>query len=193
MHEDKLSQLAKLNATYAASHKCLFKIARDNHIVFGVGNPDAQIMFIGEAPGHDEDEQGVPFVGRSGKLLTKLLEESGLSRDEVYITNVVKCRPHENRAPTVKELNICKNAHLLDEIKIINPKVICTLGSTATKALLGAKSRIAKERGNVHQWEGFVIIPTYHPAYVLRNPSKESILSWDLHKIIKFLVTSSKA
>jgi len=141
-------------------------------IVFGSGNPRADLVVIGEGPGADEDAQGLPFVGRAGQLLTKMLDSIQVSRDEVYITNTVKCRPPGNRNPEGDELAACRP--MLDtQLAAIQPKVILSLGSVATQALLQTKEPIGKLRGRLHEFGGAVLVPTFHPAFLLRNPGQE--------------------
>ncbi|NET29461.1 uracil-DNA glycosylase family protein [Okeania sp. SIO1I7] len=141
--------------------------------VIGRGNPQAEIMIIGEAPGQNEDEQGLPFVGRSGQLLDKILESVELSSDRhVYISNAIRCRPPENRTPTTQEIEACK-PYLLEQIRLVDPKIILLTGATAVKALTGEKRGITKIRGQWLEWEGRLCMPIFHPAYLLRNPSKE--------------------
>jgi len=172
-----------LNQLYAPHEKCL-QCPLGNLIrsqtVFGEGNPDANLMLVGEAPGQQEDRQGKPFVGRSGKLLDRIFEIIELSRDDIYITNVVKCRPPNNRRPTEQESTICKNILLYKQIQIIRPRVICTLGSAATESLLGEKVRITKIRGTQQSFKETIVIPTLHPAYILRNATKLKYLVSDL-------------
>lgn len=151
-------------------------------VVFGAGNPDADLMFIGEAPGRDEDEQGVPFVGRAGKLLTKIIEAIDFTRDEVYIANINKCRPPNNRAPTPDEMARCL-PFLLRQIDIIQPKVICLLGATAVRGLLEVKQGITRLRGRFIEWRGIWVMPTYHPAYLLRNPAGKRDVWEDVQKV----------
>ncbi len=141
-------------------------------IVFGSGNAAADFMCIGEGPGADEDAQGKPFVGRAGQLLTKMLDAIHLSRDEVYIGNVVKCRPPGNRNPEPEEIAACM-PFLTAQLATIQPKVILALGSVATQALLGTREAIGKLRGRVHPFGGAVLVPTFHPAFLLRNPGQE--------------------
>lgn len=151
-------------------------------VVFGDGNPDAKLMLIGEGPGRDEDLEGLPFVGRSGKLLTTLLESLGIARESLYITNIVKCRPPNNRAPLPQELSACTKLLLEKQIKIIEPKIICTLGSSATNALLQKKISITKVRGSLFSYQGALLLPAFHPAYILRNKTLTSFLLQDLKK-----------
>ncbi|WP_202224694.1 uracil-DNA glycosylase family protein [Okeania sp. KiyG1] len=141
--------------------------------VIGRGNPQAEIMIIGEAPGQNEDEQGLPFVGRSGQLLDKILESVELSSDRhVYISNAIRCRPPENRTPTTQEIEACK-PYLLEQIRLVDPKIILLTGATAVKALTGEKRGITKIRGQWLEWEGRLCMPIFHPAYLLRNPSRD--------------------
>jgi DNA polymerase len=154
-------------------------------VVFGIGNPRADLVVIGEGPGADEDAQGKPFVGRAGQLLTKMLESVHISRDEVYITNTVKCRPPGNRNPEADELATCA-PFLAAQLGVIQPRVILALGNVATQALLGTKESIGKLRGRVHPYGAAVLIPTFHPAFLLRNPGQEyRRMAWDDLKLAK--------
>ncbi len=162
-----------------------------NSIVFGVGNPKAELVFIGEGPGHDEDVQGLPFVGRAGKLLTTMIEAMGLRRDDVYICNVIKCRPPENRNPEKDEIATC-SPFLLRQLDVIHPKVIVCLGSIAAQALLGAHASISRSRGQWFDYRGARLMPTYHPAYLLRNPAAKGEVWEDLKKVMAHLGLSSK-
>lgn len=181
--DGKAYKQALLDALYAPYRNCtmcpLGTMGRMN-VVFGEGDPDATLMFIGEGPGKDEDEQNRPFVGRSGQLLTRVLEQCGVKRKEVFITNIVKCRPPNNRAPLPLEANTCKNLFLKKQIKIIQPKVICTLGSVALTYLLDKEIKISKARGKLIEVDSCVVLPTYHPAYVLRNPAELETLKADI-------------
>ena len=142
-----------------------------NNVVFGEGNPNAKLMFIGEGPGEMEDKAGRPFVGRAGKLLTKIIENVlGMDRSEVYIANIVKCRPPNNRVPTIQEAEACK-PYLLKQIEIINPDILVCLGKTAFMYLMDDHSPISKIRGRIFEYKGKKVIPTYHPSFLLRNPS----------------------
>ena len=180
----KQQLLNELYAYYDGCKKCPLFPTRTN-IVFGEGNPDTKLLFIGEAPGKDEDLQGRPFVGRSGKLLTKTLNALGIDRQDIYITNVVKCRPPNNRLPNPQETFICKNLLLYNQIKIIRPKIICTLGSCALQALLQKPIQITKVRGTKQKLDNVTIIPTYHPAYILRNPKELKTFASDISKALK--------
>lgn len=153
-------------------HRCDLGTNRENAVI-GRGNPEAPILIIGEAPGQTEDETGLPFVGKSGELLEKILASVKLSCDrEVYITNMNRCRPPGNRTPTTQEIEACK-PYLLEQIRLINPKLILLTGATAVKGVLGEKRGITKIRGQWFEWEGRLCMPIFHPAYLLRNPSRE--------------------
>jgi DNA polymerase len=155
-------------------------------IVFGVGNPDADLMFVGEAPGGDEDVQGIPFVGRAGQLLTKIIEAIDLTRDEVYIANVIKCRPPGNRNPEPDEVETCR-PFLFAQIDAIRPKVIVALGKFAAQTLLDTDDPISRLRGRVYDYRGAKLIPTFHPAYLLRNPSSKREVWEDMKKVRSLL------
>ncbi len=151
-------------------------------IVYGVGNPHASLMFVGEAPGHDEDVQGIPFVGRAGQKLTQIIEAIGLTRDQVYIANVIKCRPPGNRNPEPDEVATCE-PFLMRQIDAIAPKVIVALGSFAAKSLLKTDDPISRLRGRVFLCRGARLVPTFHPAYLLRNPSCRRDVWEDMKKV----------
>ncbi len=151
-------------------------------IVNSTGNPQAKLMFIGEAPGADEDAQGKPFVGRAGQLLTKIIEAMGLARDDVFIGNINRCRPPGNRAPQADEVAMCK-PFLLREIAVVRPKVIVVLGNTAMQNLLEVKTPIGKLRGNFQDYFGIKVMPTFHPAYLLRDPHKKREVWEDMKKV----------
>jgi len=155
-------------------------------IVFGVGNPKADLVFVGEGPGRDEDAQGEPFVGRAGKLLTQMIEAMGLRREDVYICNVVKCRPPENRLPEKDEIETC-SSFLMRQLAVIQPKVICTLGSCSSQTLLQTNQGISRFRGEWFDFRGSKLIATYHPAYLLRNPAAKSEVWKDLQKVMAVL------
>lgn len=180
-----------LNALYEPYKKCLacpLGAMGRTQVVFGDGDPDANIMFIGEGPGHQEDLQGKPFVGRSGNLLNHILESIGINRHDVFISNVVKCRPPNNRKPTQQESNICKSLLLINQIKIIRPKIICTLGASAIQGLLDEPNlKITKIHGTVHYYEKTPVIPAYHPAYILRNPKQLETLINDIRKTLDYV------
>jgi DNA polymerase len=157
-----------------------------NKIVFGVGNPRAELVFVGEGPGHDEDVQGLPFVGRAGKLLTQMIEAMGLKREDVYICNVVKCRPPENRKPEDDEVATC-SPYLFRQLDVIAPKAIVCLGGTAAQALLKTKDSISRFRGNWFDYRNTKLMATYHPAYLLRNPAAKADVWKDLQKVMAHL------
>jgi len=165
--------------------RCKLHKARTN-IVFGVGNPKAELVFVGEGPGHDEDVQGEPFVGRAGKLLTQMIEAMGLRRQDVYICNVVKCRPPENRLPERDEIATC-SPFLFRQLGVIQPKVVCCLGACAAQTLLATNQGISRYRGEWLDYRGSKLIATYHPAYLLRNPNAKSEVWKDLQKVMAFL------
>ena len=185
-------------------HDALFKLAQTcnacqlcderTNVVFHSGNPNADLMIIGEGPGQQEDEQAVPFVGRAGQLLTKILESVEIKRDDIYIANTVKCRPPKNRTPFQEEMDACRD-YLVRQIQLVQPKIICLLGSAAIKSVLGPTDTISKIRG---QWitkpvdymnDDLYIMPMFHPSYLLRNPSKEKgapkWLTWTDMKEVK--------
>jgi uracil-DNA glycosylase family 4 len=151
-------------------------------IVFGVGNPNADLMFVGEAPGRDEDIQGIPFVGRAGQKLTQIIEAIGLKREDVYIANVIKCRPPENRNPEPDEVEQCE-PFLFRQIDTIKPKVIVALGTFAAKSLLKSNESISRLRGRVFDYRGAKLVPTFHPAFLLRNPSCRREVWEDMKKV----------
>ena len=153
------------------------------HIVFADGNPKADLIFVGEGPGADEDATGIPFVGRAGKLLTQMIEAMGLQRKDVYICNVVKCRPPENRQPDPEEVTTC-SPYLVRQLEVVNPKVIVCLGATAAKTLLETDMGISKFRGQWLDFRGKKLLATYHPAYLLRNPAAKSEVWKDLQKVM---------
>jgi uracil-DNA glycosylase len=156
------------------------------HIVFGEGNPRADLVFIGEGPGADEDEQGLPFVGRAGKVLNRMLELVGIKREDVYICNVVKCRPPGNRTPEKDEVDAC-SPFLFRQLHAIEPRLICCLGAPAARTVLGLREGMLKIRGRFYDYGDAKAMATVHPAYVLRNPREEKILREDFEKIREFL------
>lgn len=162
-----------------------------NKIVFGAGNPRAELVFVGEGPGHDEDVQGLPFVGRAGKLLTQMIEAMGLQRDQVYICNVVKCRPPENRKPEDDEVATC-SPYLYRQLDAIAPKAIVCLGATAAQELLKTKDSISRFRGTWFDFRNTKLLATYHPAYLLRNPAAKGEVWKDLQKVMAHLGLKTK-
>jgi DNA polymerase len=155
-------------------------------IVFGEGNERATLMFIGEGPGYDEDVQGRPFVGKAGQLLTKIIESISLSREEVYIANIVKCRPPQNRNPEPDEIRSC-NPFLMKQIRVIHPRIICALGTFSAQTLLKIDTKISDLRGKLFDLEGIKVIPTYHPAFLLRNPERKREVWEDIKKIAELI------
>ena len=162
-----------------------------NKIVFGQGNPRAELVFVGEGPGHDEDVQGLAFVGRAGKLLTQMIEAMGLLREDVYICNVVKCRPPENRKPEDDEVATC-SPYLYRQLDVIKPKAIVCLGGTAAQALLKTKDSISRFRGEWFDYRNTKLLVTYHPAYLLRNPNAKGDVWKDLQKVMAHLGLKAK-
>jgi uracil-DNA glycosylase len=158
--------------------RCALSAGR-NKIVFGDGDPNARLMFVGEGPGADEDAQGLPFVGRAGQLLNNMIAATGLKREQVYIANIVKCRPPQNRVPEPEEANTC-SPFLFQQIDVVRPEVIVALGSTAATYLLGVKSSLSGLRGRVHKCRNTKLIVTYHPAYLLRDPRQKKEAWQDL-------------
>ena len=166
----------------AACTRCKLCTLGRSQIVFGAGNPKARLMFVGEAPGEDEDKKGEPFVGRAGQLLTKIIEAIGMTRDQVYIANVIKCRPPGNRNPEPDEVASCE-PFLFRQIDVIQPKVIVPLGKFAAQSLLKTVDPITRLRGREFDYRGAVLIPTFHPAYLLRNPSAKREVWEDMKKV----------
>ncbi len=166
--------------------RCKLHAQGRRQIVFGVGNPSADLMFVGEAPGADEDVQGVPFVGRAGQLLTKMIEAMGYTRDEVYIANVIKCRPPGNRNPDPDEIATCE-PFLFRQIAAIQPKVVVALGAFAAKTLLKTDQPISRLRGRLYDYRGAKLIPTFHPSFLLRSPGYKREAWEDLKKALSEL------
>ncbi len=174
--------LEEVEARSVGCQNCELAGGRTN-VVFGAGNPNARLMFIGEAPGRDEDIQGIPFVGRSGQLLNKILEAAGIERDDVYIANIIKCRPPNNRTPLTNEIEACI-PYLGRQVALIAPRVICTLGLPATQTLLGIRGSMGSLRGKMYVEGNVKVIPTYHPAAALRDPKYKRPI-WDDIQLIK--------
>jgi len=182
--------LAAVRADIGDCTRCKLHTLGRRQVVFGVGNPDADLMFVGEAPGADEDIQGIPFVGRAGQLLTKIIEAINLQRDDVYIANVIKCRPPQNRNPEQDEVDTCE-PFLFQQIDLIKPKVIVALGTFAARALLRTLDPISRLRGRVYDYRGAKLIPTFHPAYLLRNPSSKREV-WEDMKVARKLLADEQ-
>jgi DNA polymerase len=196
--ESKAQRLLALKQLVLECRKCGLCKDRKN-VVFGSGNPEADLMFVGEAPGRDEDMQGEPFVGRAGQLLTKIIEAIKLDRKEVYIANILKCRPPGNRSPRGEEIVLCF-PHLIKQIEIIRPKIICALGAFAAQTLLNTKESIGSLRGRFHDYscsernesKDIKLLATYHPAYLLRNPNDKAKTWEDMKKVRDMLLKIKK-
>ncbi len=184
--EASVTTLEQIRAELGDCQRCRLGRTRTT-LVFGTGNPDADIVFVGEAPGRDEDIKGEPFVGKAGQLLTRIIQAIDLSREDVYICNVIKCRPPENRNPLPEEIESCE-PFLLKQVEAIQPKVICALGKFAAQTLLKTEAPISTLRGRFHDYHGIPLMPTYHPAYLLRNPDMKRQVWEDIQKIQKKLV-----
>ncbi len=174
--------LAAIREDIGDCTRCKLCTLGRKQIVFGVGNPHADLMFVGEAPGRDEDIQGIPFVGRAGQKLTQIIEAIGLKRDDVYIANVIKCRPPENRNPEPDEVEKCE-PFLFRQVDTIKPKVIVALGTFAARSLLKTDAPISRLRGRVYDYRGAQLVPTFHPAYLLRNPDCRREVWEDMKKV----------
>jgi len=191
---NRVQMLASVRERVCGCTKCAHLARSRTQTVFGVGNPDAEIMFIGEAPGADEDQQGEPFVGRAGQLLTKIIKAMGFAREDVYIANILKCRPDMpagsfgNRAPTPAEMQMCR-PYLVEQIGIIQPKVLVALGAVAVEGLLGSRGTMRELRGRWHSYNGTPLMITYHPAYLLRNqsPSEKRKVWEDMLQVLERL------
>jgi len=191
---NKADLLAPIRERVRVCTKCPHLACSRTQTVFGVGNPDAKLMFIGEAPGADEDKQGEPFVGRAGQLLTRIIETMGFARQEVYIANILKCRPDTplgsfgNRPPTPLEMQTCR-PYLVEQIDIIQPKVLVALGAVAVEGLLGTRGTMRELRGRWHSYNGTPLMITYHPAYLLRNqaPSEKRKVWEDMLQVLERL------
>ena len=184
-----LESLASIREDIGDCVRCKLCSLGRKQIVFGVGNPNADLMFVGEAPGRDEDIQGIPFVGRAGQKLTQIIEAIGLKREDVYIANVIKCRPPENRNPEPDEVEQCE-PFLFRQVDTIRPKVIVALGTFAAKSLLKSNESISRLRGRVFDYRGAKLVPTFHPAFLLRNPSCRREV-WEDMKKVRALLTAT--
>ena len=180
----RAASLGELRAAIGDCRRCKLWPGR-THLVFGVGNPRARIMFVGEGPGRDEDLQGEPFVGRAGQLLNDIITKGmGLRREDVYIANVIKCRPPENRNPEPDEIESCE-PFLRKQVDLVRPQVIVGLGKFAVQTLLQSKVPITRLRGIWHEYHGIKVMPTFHPAYLLRNPGDKKLVWEDIKKVLK--------
>ncbi len=183
---EKVTDLSGLRAFIGDCRRCKLWQGRTN-LVFGTGNPQAELMFVGEGPGADEDARGEPFVGRAGQILTDIIERGiGLGRADVYICNVVKCRPPGNRNPEPDEVAACE-PFLMRQIELVRPKIIVALGSVAVQSLLKVKTPISRLRGEWHEVHGVPMMPTFHPAYLLRNPADKRLVWADIQKVMKLM------
>lgn len=192
-HPARTDHTAELEAFYQSikdCQKCRLGATRTK-FVFGVGNPNAELLFVGEAPGYDEDQQGEPFVGKAGQLLTRILGAMGLTRQDVYICNVLKCRPPENRNPSPDEVAAC-DPHLRRQLEIIAPRVIVALGKFGCESLLGRQVAITRERGHWKDYRGAPVMPTYHPSYLLRNPDAKKEVWEDMKEVMRKLGLKSR-
>lgn len=189
LREENSVKLNQITQSLAGCTRCPLSCGRTN-IVMGQGDPCAEIAFVGEAPGAEEDKTGLAFVGRSGQLLTRMIEAMGLNRDQTFIANVAKCRPPNNRPPIPEEMATC-SPFLLEQLRIVNPKIIVTLGKTATVGLglLKQSDPLSPMRGKIHQWNGIPVIVTYHPSYLLRDPSSKAKTWSDLQLAFPYLTT----
>jgi uracil-DNA glycosylase family 4 len=179
---DSPDSLESIRADIGDCQRCKLAPTR-THIVFGSGNPHAELVFVGEAPGFDEDQQGLPFVGAAGQLLTKIIESTGVKREETYICNILKCRPPNNRNPEPDEVMQC-SPFLKRQLEAIKPKIVCCLGKFAAQNLLQSMDSITRLRGSFHDIDGMRVIATFHPAYLLRSPEKKREV-WDDMKAIR--------
>src|SRR5215472_6382928 len=186
----QVDALQAVRADIGDCTRCKLHTLGRTQVVFGVGNPNADLMFVGEAPGADEDIQGIPFVGRAGQLLTKIIEAIGLKREDVYIANVIKCRPPGNRNPEPDEVAQCE-PFLFRQIDAIKPTVIVALGKFGAQTLLRTLDPISRLRGRVFDYRGAKLIPTFHPAYLLRNPSSKREV-WEDMKLVRRLLTEAR-
>jgi len=185
-HHPARRSLEQLRTYIGDCTKCPVLVENRTKIVFGAGNPNADLVFCGEAPGADEDKQGEPFVGRAGKLLTKIINAMGFERSDIYILNVIKCRPPGNRDPLPDEVANC-SPFMLEQIKILQPKVIVALGKYAAQTLLDTNVAISRLRGRWFDWHGVKLMPTFHPSYLLRNQSSKREVWEDMKAVLKYM------
>lgn len=182
---DKQTLLEPIRQQALVCQAC--RLSKTRHtVVFGEGSLEAQLLFVGEGPGQEEDRQGRPFVGSAGELLNKIIQAMGMKREDVYIANVVKCRPPMNRVPEPDEVEACAG-YLTAQLNIIQPKVICALGRTAATALLKTDAPLGQLRGQTFQWQGIPVVVTFHPAYLLRNPPAKSLVWQDMQRVLELL------
>lgn len=177
--------LASVREEIRDCKRCKLHLKRRN-IVFGIGNEEAELVFVGEGPGEDEDIEGLPFVGRAGQLLTKIIEAMDMKRDDIYIANIVKCRPPNNRNPEPDEIESCV-PFLKKQLEIIRPRLVCALGTFAAQTLLVSQEKISQMRGRFYSYNGIRVMPTFHPAYLLRNPDEKRLVWEDMKKVMEEL------
>jgi uracil-DNA glycosylase family 4 len=189
--QSNIITLAEVRKELGDCKRCKLHRGRKT-IVFGEGNEKATLMLIGEGPGYDEDVQGRPFVGKAGQLLTKILQSINLPREEVYIANIIKCRPPQNRNPEPDEIQSC-HPFLMKQIEAIQPKIICALGTFSAQTLLKTDTKITALRGKFFDLEGIKVIPTYHPAFLLRNPERKREVWEDMKKIVELIGSGDRA
>jgi len=182
---DAKGRLLELAAEIRTCQKCPLHAGR-KQTVFARGNPESELCFIGEGPGADEDEQGFPFVGKAGQLLDRMIVAMGFSRDDVYVCNIVKCRPPQNRKPEPAEMRAC-SPYLREQLELVSPKVVVALGATAVEGLLGMAGGITQIRGQWKLYRGIPVMPTFHPGYLLRTPSAKREVWADLQAVLKQL------
>ena len=185
-YQERKHALDLLGSQVAGCRACNELAENRTQTVFGIGHSEPAVCFVGEAPGADEDKQGQPFVGRAGQLLDRILKACRWQRDEVYIANILKCRPPDNRNPLPQETANCM-PYLVKQLRIIRPRTICALGAVAAQTLLNTQSPIGKLRGSFHDFDGIPLLCTYHPAYLLRNPSKKIAVWQDMQLLMKHL------
>lgn len=177
--------LASIREEIGECKRCKLHIKRKN-IVFGTGSASAGLVFVGEGPGEDEDREGIPFVGKAGQLLTRIIDAMGMKRDDAYIANIVKCRPPNNRNPEPDEIECCA-PFLKKQLEVISPRLIVALGTFAAQTLLANKERISQMRGRFYTYNGIKVMPTFHPSYLLRNPDDKRLVWEDMKKVMEEL------
>src|SRR4030042_1650782 len=190
LHAPSVETLEEIRGELGECHRCKLHRTRRT-LVFGEGSEKAKLMFIGEGPGYEEDVQGRPFVGKAGQLLTKIIQSIHLEREEVYIANIIKCRPPQNRNPEPDEIGSC-SPFLMKQIQAIQPKIICALGTFAAQTLLQTDAKITSLRGRIFDLQGIKVLPTYHPAFLLRNPDKKREVWEDMKQIAEWLAKEEK-
>lgn len=181
----KPSFLTSIRDEIGDCKRCKLHLKRKN-IVFGAGNETAKLVFVGEGPGEDEDIEGLPFVGKAGQLLTRIIEAMGMKRNDVYIANIIKCRPPNNRNPEPDEIESCA-PFLKKQLEVIRPRLICALGTFSAQTLLGSKEKISQMRGKFYSYNSIKVMPTFHPAYLLRNPDEKRLVWEDMKKVMEEL------